>query len=122
MFKNNKKSLFSTFIFIILFVFTIFTYNININNSKASLSTKSKKESSIFIEKTNYSKNYISTRILRAKVFQIFNGREITPNFVKKVEDYTLVKEIFKAPNKIIYVLLKTYSILERYKERILLI
>ncbi len=122
MFKNNKKSLFSTFIFIILFAFAVFMYNLNINNSKPSLSIKSKKESSIFIEKTNYSKNYISTKILKAKVFQIFNGKEITPNFIKKVEDYTLIKKIFKIPNKVIYVLFKTYSILERYKERILLI
>ena len=81
--KNNKVSLY-IIPFIISFVFIVFMQSLNINNSRVNIPLKAEKESAIFFERSNGSENYISMRISRTGVFEIFMGRDTLPSFVKK--------------------------------------
>lgn len=73
--KNNKVSLY-IIPFIISFVFIVFMQSLNINNSRVNIPLKAEKESAIFFERSNGSENYISMRISRTGVFEIFMGRD----------------------------------------------
>ena len=120
MFKDNKKISFSIVIFLVSFIFIVFAHSLNMNNSRINLSLKSKKENSIFFEKSSHSENYISIKNLRTKTFQIFSSKDIIPDFAKKIEEHILINKLIKLPKRIVEILIERYSILERYKERIL--
>ena len=119
--KNNKVSLY-IIPFIISFVFIVFMQSLNINNSRVNIPLKAEKESAIFFERSNGSENYISMRISRTGVFEIFMGRDTLPSFVKKVEEYTFFKKVIRLSERNAGEIAAVCSILQRYKERILLI
>ena len=83
---------------------------------------KSEKENAIFFEKTNSSENYISMRISRSNTFEIFTGRDTLPNFVKKMEEYLFLPKKLRLSERTAGEIISLCSILQRYRERILLI
>lgn len=121
MLKNNKKVSLYIIPFIISFIFIIFMQSLNINSTR-NVPLKSEKENAIFFEKTNGSENYISMRISRSNAFEIFTGRDSLPNFVKKIEEHVFFQKIFKLSERTAGEIISLCSILQRYRERILLI
>ena len=122
MLKNNDKKLsFYIVPFIISFIFIVFVHSLNINSS-INFPAKSQKENAIFFDKSSPSENYISMRILRSRVFEVFMGRDSLPDFTKKHEEFVILRKITKTFEKIREDNRIFCSILKRYKERILLI
>lgn len=119
--NNNKKLSFYILPFIISFILIVFVQSFNIN-SNVNLSLKYEKENAIFFDKSDDSENYISMRISRGQFFEIFMGRDTLPNFVKKCEESTIFKKHVKLIERNVREIISAYSILQRYKERILLI
>lgn len=106
--------------FIIFFITIISVHNITVDN-RFNPPVKSSKENAIFVSENNSSINYISMKISRTKVFEVFMNRDHLPQFLKKSEDYFIFHKIIKFTEKVIEIRL-SYSILQRYVERILLI
>ena len=121
MVKNNKKVSFCIISFIVSFIFIIFVQSLNISSTK-NIPLKSEKENAIFFEKTNSSENYISIRISRSSTFEIFTGRDTLPNFIKKMEEYIFFPKKLKLSERTAGEIFSLCSILQRYRERILLI
>lgn len=123
MLKRDKKITFSIISFLVSFIFIVFVQSMNIDNINSNIPLKSEKESAIFFDKeTSTSENYISVRISRTTVLEIFMGRDSLPNFVKKMEENLFFKKIIKLTEKKGREIISLSSILQRYKERILLI
>lgn len=121
MVKNNKKVSLCIISFIVSFIFIIFVQSLNINSTR-NVPLKSEKENAIFFEKTNSSENYISMRISRSNIFEIFTGRDTLPNFVKKMEEYLFLPKKLRLSERTAGEIISLCSILQRYRERILLI
>ena len=121
MVKNNKKVSLCIISFIVSFIFIIFVQSLNINSTR-NVPLKSEKENAIFFEKTNSSENYISMRISRSNTFEIFTGRDALPNFVKKMEEYLFLPKKLRLSERTAGEIISLCSILQRYRERILLI
>ena len=126
MVKNNKKVSLCIISFIVSFIFIIFVQSLNINSTR-NVPLKSEKENAIFFEKTNGSENYISMRISRSNTFEIFTGRlmagaSVDPNFVKKMEEYIFLPKKLRLSERTAGEIFSLCSILQRYRERILLI
>lgn len=117
--KNNKKAQFYIIPFIISFIFIIFIHSMNVSPRYVPL--RSEKESAIFFDKSAESENYISVRASRTKTADVFAGRDTLPNFVNKPENHFIFDRLIKFAGKTIENSF-FYSILERYKTRILLI
>lgn len=101
MLKRDKKITFSIISFLVSFIFIVFVQSMNIDNINSNIPLKSEKESAIFFDKeTSTSENYISVRISRTTVLEIFMGRDSLPNFVKKMEENLFFKKIIKLTEK----------------------
>lgn len=119
MHKNNKKLQFFIVPFIISFIFIVFAHSMNFNAKYTPL--RSEKENAIFLDKSAATENYISVRATRTKVADVFAGKDSLPPFVHNTEHRFIFNEIEKFLGKITEKEF-SYSILQRYKKRILLI
>ena len=61
-------------------------------------------------------------RISRSNTFEIFTGRDTLPNFVKKMEEYLFLPKKLRLSERTAGEIISLCSILQRYRERILLI
>lgn len=106
--------------FLVSFLFIVFVHSLNFNTNPAPL--RSEKENAIFLNEVKPSENYISMRMNnRIRVTDIFSGKDTLPNFVHSTENYIVFDKTVKLTRKIVKESIFS-TIIERYRERILLI
>lgn len=117
---KNKKTALYIIPFLISFIFIVFIHSLNVNTRFVPL--KSEKENAIFLDEMKSTENYISVRVTsRIKVTDIFSGRDTLPELIHNTEDYIIFDKTTTLIGKIVKEQV-FYSIIQRYKERILLI
>ncbi len=117
--KNRKQAAY-IIPFLVSFLFIVFMHSLNFRTNSAPL--RPEKENAIFLNEAKHSENYISMRISnRIRVTDIFTGRDTLPEFVHHTQNFIIFDKIVKATKKLTEENIFC-SIIERYKERILLI
>lgn len=117
---DKKKASYLIF-FIAVFITVVLarSFYFNLNLKPTNIAIKSHKENVVLLNSTNTSSNYISIRISRIKVLEIFVERDTLPPFVKPFGEFFEIEKIVKIIEKKIKIDF-FYSILMRYRDRIL--
>lgn len=116
---RDKKIAIYLIFFIFSFLAISFASSFNIDNK--ILYNSSKKENVIFLNQSSNNSNYLAMRISRIKVIDIFVETDSLPPFLNDVKDVFELEKIIKIIERIEKVS-TFYSILDRDKNRILLI
>lgn len=117
---NKKKTSYLIF-FIAVFITVVLarSFYFNLNLKPTNITTKSHKENVILLNTTTTSSNYISMRISRIKVLEIFIERDTLSPFLKTFGEFFEIEKIIKVIEKKVKIEF-FYSILIRYRDRIL--
>ncbi|WP_300331915.1 hypothetical protein [Fusobacterium sp.] len=115
--KEKRIAIYLMF-FIVSFVMIVFVKSFNFSN-RTHTNSRYKKESTIFLNNSSSSSNYLGMRISRVKILEKFIECDTLPHFIDVMKEFFELEVVVKITERVERIN-PFYSILDRDKRRIL--